>query len=295
MKNAILIAVAILVLNSCGGGGGAGGGGGGAGGRGGNYGRISLNDAPKVVNVSSYDPKERQRPGDSFSEHDVSALKRNGAHGLIARCGKDMVLDDKCADFLSSANRSGLMLGTYYFVRKTSNPTRQADQYIDRLQQIAAQRGLTGRRILLVGDFDTKSSPGDLVAFIDRVEQRTGVQPVIYLENGDQLRATMRSATPAQKHRICQCPYWLALYSPSSSFGTPKDLMQAYGMWDQWAMWQYGGVEWSGRSVSKHFSNGPWKSPTYFGSMDRPLEHNAFNGDVKELHGFWAKHSWAVH
>jgi GH25 family lysozyme M1 (1,4-beta-N-acetylmuramidase) len=278
MRNAILTAVAILVLNSCGGG----------------YGRVGLSDAPKVVNVSSYDPKERQRSGDSFSEHNVSALKRNGAHGLIARCGKGLVLDDKCADFLSAASRSGMMLGTYYFVLKTSSPTRQADQYIARLRQIAAQRGLTGRRILLVGDFDTKSSPADLVAFIDRVEQLTGVLPVVYLENSAQLRSSLRNATPAQKRRIRQCPYWLALYSHRSGFHTPKHLMRAYDIWDHWAMWQYGGVEWSGRSVSKHFSHGPWKSPTYFGSMDRPLEHNAFNGNVKELYKFWAEHSWEV-
>ena len=279
MKKALLLVTAVLLLNSCGGGG---------------YGRIGLTDAPKVVNVSSYDPKERQRSGDSFSEHNVSALKRNGAHGLIARCGKGMVLDDKCADFLSSASRSGLMLGTYYFVLKSASPTRQADQYIDRLREIAAQRGLTGRRILLVGDFDTKSSPADLVAFIDRVEQRTGVLPVIYLENSAQLRASLSAASPAQKRRIRQCPYWLALYSHASGFRTPQDLMDAYGIWNNWAMWQYGGVEWSGRSNSKHYVHGPWRAPQYFGTMDRPLEHNAFNGNLKELYGFWAKHSWEV-
>ncbi len=255
---------------------------------------MAMLDAPKVVNVSSYDPKEKQRSGDSFSPNDVSALKRNGAHGLIARCGKGLVLDDKCADFLAASSRAGLMLGTYYFVLKSASPTRQADQYIDRLREIAASRGLMGRRILLVGDFDTKSSPADLVAFIDQVEKRTGVLPAIYLENSDQLRSSLRNATLAQKRRIRQCPYWIALYSHTSGFETPQSLMEAYGVWDDWALWQYGGVEWSGRSVSKHYHHGPWKSPTYFGSMDRPLEHNAFNGNVKELYGFWAAHSWQV-
>ncbi|MEO5917673.1 MAG: GH25 family lysozyme [Luteolibacter sp.] len=263
-----------LLLISCGGGG---------------YGRIGLSDAPKVVNVSSYDPKEKQRSGESFSCNDVSALKRNGARGLIARCGKGMVLDDKCADFLRAAECQGMMLGTYYFVLKTSDPVAQADQYIGRLQQIAA-----GRRVLLVGDFDTKSSPADLVKFIDRVEQRTGVLPAIYLENSDRLRASLSHATPAQKNRICKCPYWIALYSHSSGFETPASLMKAYGIWDEWAMWQYAGVEWSGRSVSKHYSHGPWKSPAYFGSMDRPMEHNAFNGDLDDLNDFWEEHSWVV-
>ena len=269
----ILAAIVPIFLNSCGGG----------------YGRVGLRDAPKVVNVSSYDPKERQRPGDSFSSTDVSALRRNGARGLIARCGKGMALDEKCADFLHAAERQGLMLGTYYFVLKTSNPVAQADLYIARLRQI-----VPGRKVLLVGDFDTKSSPADLVAFIDRIEQRTGVLPVIYLENSNRLRASLSSASPAQKSRIRQCPYWIALYSHDSGFETPEQLMKSYGIWNDWAMWQYAGVEWSGRSVSKHYRHGPWHSPTYFGSMDRPLEHNAFNGSVGELNAFWAKHSWVV-
>ncbi|MES2921495.1 MAG: GH25 family lysozyme [Verrucomicrobiota bacterium] len=283
----VIAAIVPLFLNSCGGGGGH------TGAypvshRGG-YGRVGLSDAPKVVNVSSYDPKEKQRAGESFSPTDVSALRRNGARGLIARCGKGMVLDDKCASFLAAAERQRMMLGTYYFVLKTSSPVAQADQYISRLRQIAS-----GRKVLLVGDFDTKSSPADLVAFIDRVEQRTGVLPAIYLENSDRLRRSLSNATPAQKRRICQCPYWIALYSHDSGFETPAHLMKAYGIWNNWAMWQYAGVEWRRQSVSKHYCHGPWQSPKYFGSMDRPLEHNAFNGSVGDLNAFWAKHSWQV-
>lgn len=276
----ILFSLAVLsipfLLNSCGAG----------------YGRVGLNDAPKVVNVSSYDPKEKQRAGDSFSSSDVSALKRNGAQGLIARCGKGKLLDEKCADFLSAANRQGMMLGTYYYVLKGIDPVWQADQYINRLQEIAASRGLRGQKILLVGDFDTKSSPADLVAFINRVEQRTGVLPAIYLENSNQLRSALSNASAAQKSRISQCPYWIALYAPTDRFRTPRDLMKAYGVWNDWAMWQYAGVEWERRSVSKHYNHGPWRSSKYFGTMDRPLEHNAFNGSVGDLNAFWAKHSW---
>lgn len=259
---------------------------------GGGYGRVGLSDAPKVVNVSAYDPKEKQRSGDSFSSSDVSALRRNGVHGLIARTGKGRLIDEKCADFLSAANREGMMLGTYYFVLKDVDAVWQADRYISRLQEITASRGLQGKDILLVGDFDTKSSPSDMVRFIDRIEQRTGTLPVIYLENSARLRATLSSATPAEKRRIRQCPYWIALYAHNTGFRTPKQLMRAYGIWDEWAMWQYGGVEWQRRSVSKHYNHGPWKAPEYFGTMDRPLEHNAFNGSVSDLRAFWAKHSW---
>jgi Glycosyl hydrolases family 25 len=256
---------------------------------GGGYGRVAFAEAPKIVNVSSYDPKEKQRGGESFSCNDVSALRRNGSEGLIARCGKGLVLDDKCSAFVAATGCSGMRLGTYYFVLKSADPIAQADQYISRLRQIAM-----GRKVLLVGDFDTKSSAEDLVKFINRVEQLTGVLPMIYLENSARLRSTLSNATSAQKRCIRRCPYWLALYSHSSGFETPQDLMQAYGVWDQWAMWQYAGVEWSGRSVAKHYHHGPWKSPQYFSNMDRPLEHNAFNGSLDELEDFWQKHSWQV-
>lgn len=276
MRKFLFLAAALpLLFASCGGTGG--------------YGRVALIDAPKVVNVSGYDPKEKQRPGDPFSEHDVSALRRNGAHGLIARCGKGLVADDKCASFLHSAGREGLMLGTYYFVLKSSSPVRQADLYVERLRQIAP-----GRRILLVGDFDTKSSPADLVAFIRRIHDRTGVYPVIYLENSARLRSALSQASPAEKAEIRHCPYWLALYAHDSGFDTPRHLLKAYGIWNDWAMWQYAGVEWERRSVPKVYHHGPWQAPRYFGSMDRPLEHNAFNGDTGELRNFWNRHSWTV-
>lgn len=261
----------------------------------GGYGRVALRGAPKVVNVSSWDPKERQRSGSGFSEHDVSALAANGASGLIARAGKGGVPDEKCASFLASAQRSSLLLGTYYFVTKGADPVRQADQYVSIVRSIAATRGLRGTPILLAGDFDTKSTPAEMIRFLDRVERLTGVPPVIYLENSDRMRDSMRGATAAEKARLRHHPYWLALYSHTSGFRTPAELMHAHDTWNQWAMWQYAGVEWkNGRSQPQVYHHGPWKAPRYFGSMDRPLEHNAFNGDDGDLEKFWRKHSWQV-
>ena len=68
--------------------------------------RWSLTSAPQIINVSAYDPKERQRKGSSYSVNDLSALRRNGALGLIARCGKGRKLDEKCAAFLLAAELS---------------------------------------------------------------------------------------------------------------------------------------------------------------------------------------------
>lgn len=272
-KHIFALGVAALLLPGCGG-----------------YGRANLRDAPKIVNVSSYDPKERQRGGDSYSTSEVSALRRNGALGLIARCGKGGAPDDKCASFLAAANRSGMLLGTYYFMVKGRSPVSQADHYVDLLRRLAPRAA--GRRLLLVGDIDTRSTPAEIVAFVNRIEKRTGVLPVIYLENSGQLRAALKSATPAQRRRLRQCPYWLALYSHTSGFETPQALANGSGIWSDWALWQYAGVEWRGRSIPQVYHHGPWRAPKYFGTMDRPLEHNAFNGSLSDLGAFWMAHSW---
>lgn len=261
----------------------------------GGYGSMPLHKAPKIVNVSSWDPKERQRSGSGFSENDVSSLAANGASGLIARAGKGGAADSKCGAFLSAAKRSGLRLGTYYFVTKGGNPERQADQYVSLVRSHADQRGLRGDPILLVGDFDTRATAGDMLRFLDRVEQLTRVKPVIYLENSSQMRTAMMSASSGEKQRLKRHPYWIALYSHDNGFRTPKDLMKAHGVWSKWALWQYGGVEWRrGRSQPLVYHHGGWRAPRYFGTMDRPLEHNAFNGSENDLADFWARHSWIV-
>ena len=285
MKIPALFALS-LVLSSCGGG----------------FGGTSVGGSPAVLNVSGWDPKERQRTGSGYSEHDLSALSRNGARGLIARSAKGPLLDDKFPAFLKSADRQGMLLGAYHFVTMDQDPAYQADSFVDRVRSVARSKGISHRKILLVGDFDTASSPDRLVKFIRRVEQRTGVTPVTYLENSDRLRASLSNAAPAQKSVIRRSPYWIALYSPagtertifSSRPLTPDGLMEKYGIWDEWAMWQYGGVIWqNGRSAPKHYNTGQWSSPRYFGDMAHPMERNVFKGDEGDLQAFWNRHGWA--
>ena len=268
---------------------------------GGGFGGTSVSDSPAILNVSGWDPKEVQRGGDRYSQHDASALRRNGALGLIARSAKGNELDTKFADFLKSADREGMLLGAYHFVTMSPSATAQADAFVDRVRAVARSRGISQRKILLVGDFDTKSTPDRLVDFIRRVEQRTGVTPVVYLENSAGLRTRLNNATPAQKRVIRRAPYWIALYGASGterSMGsgdlTPDDLTEQYGIWSDWAMWQYGGVIWqNGRSNAKHYNTSSWRSPRYFGNMAVPMERNVFKGSVGDLNAFWNRHGLA--
>lgn len=267
---------------------------------GGGFGGTSVGSSPAVLNVSGWDPKEIQRSGDRYSPHDLSAMRRNGALALIARSAKGPELDTKFADFAQSADRAGMMVGAYHFVTMGQDPAVQADAFIDRVRSVARSRGLSQRKILLVGDFDTQSTPDRLVRFIQRVEKRTGVTPVVYLENSDGLRARMRNATPEQKRVIRRAPYWLALYGPGGterSMGgelDPDTLCEMYGVWNDWSMWQYGGVIWqNGRSNAKHYDTHRWRSPRYFGNMAHPMERSVFRGSQGDLNAFWSRHGFA--
>jgi GH25 family lysozyme M1 (1,4-beta-N-acetylmuramidase) len=253
---------------------------------------------PQIINVSAYDPKERQRPGSGYSEHDVSALRANGASGLIARVGKGGVLDTKCANFLAAADRAGMLPGVYYRLQTHVDAVAQADQFVSRAQALARGRSWNAPSLLLCGDFDANSRLSDILRFMERVEQRTGVIPVAYLENSTHLKNLLGSADSATKAKLRRMPYWVALYSHESGAGpdypapgSPHGLVRQYRVWSDWSLWQYGGVDWQGgRSRPKVYHNGSNRFPLYFGNIDRPLERNVFNGSHSELVSFWKRH-----
>lgn len=260
-----------------------------------------MGGSPAVLNVSGWDPKEVQRAGSRYSQRDVSSLRRNGAVALITRSAKGPLLDGKFGAFLASADREGMLLGAYHFVTMDQDPAYQADSFVARVGTVARRRGLSRRKILLVGDFDTQSTPDRLVRFIERVEQRTGIVPVVYLENSAALRANLRSATAGQKRLLRRAPYWIALYGPAGTERsmlldgdlTPDELMRQYGVWNNWVMWQYGGVLWEGgRSTPKHYNTAAWRSSAYFGDLAHPMERSVFKGSVAELRSFWDRHSY---
>lgn len=251
-----------------------------------------------IINVSAYDPKEKSRSGRSYSENNVTALRANGAKGLIARAGKGGNLDEKCGAFIRSADRAGLLAGVYYRVQKHMSARRQADQFVDRVRSLNRGRPAGAAPLLLCGDYDGDLSVSAILAFQDRVEQRTGVVPVVYLENSQDLKIKMRAADRGTKARLRRAPYWVALYSHESGKtalfsppGTPEALADQYGVWSTWTMWQYGGVSWENRrSNAKVYRHGRYRFPKYFGSMDRVLERNVFKGSYGNLRAFWNRH-----
>lgn len=253
---------------------------------------------PQIINVSSYDPKEKQRSGRSYSTGDLSALRANGAVGLIARAGKGGVLDKKCPAFLRSADRAGMLPGLYYRVQRHVSPVKQADQFVNRAKALARSRNWRAQALLLCGDYDGDLRLSAILRFMDRVEERTGVVPVCYLENSPELKLQTRAADRETRRRLQRAPYWLALYSHESGAGpifpapgTPRNLVKQYRLWPNWKMWQYGGVAWEGgRSQPKVYNHGRYRFSRYFGNMDRPIERNVFRGSQAELAAFWQRH-----
>lgn len=252
----------------------------------------------QIINVSAYDPKERQRSGESYSVSNVTALRANGAKGLIARAGKGGKLDTKCSTFLASADRAGLLPGIYYRLQNHISPVTQADQFVNRAYALARSRKWNAPALLLCGDYDAKSKLSDITRFMDRVEQRTGIVPVAYLENSQHLKLLLGNASARNKAKIRRAPYWLALYSHESGAGpifpapvNPRGLVKQYNLWPDWTMWQYGGVAWEGgRSRPKVYSHGRYRFSRYFGNLDRPIERNVFKGSEAALNSFWQRH-----
>ena len=257
---------------------------------------------PQIINVSAYDPKEKQRAGVSYSERDVSALRANGASGLIARAGKGGNVDEKCSAFLASADRAGMLPGVYYRLQRHLDAVAQADQFIARAKSLAHSRSWNASSLLLCGDFDANSSLSDILRFMDRVESRTGVVPVAYLENSTHLKLLLGNANATTKAKLRRMPYWVALYSPTSGAGrdfpapgSPDGLVKQYRVWSDWTLWQYAGVDWvRGRSRAKVYNHGAYRFPVYFGNLDRPVERNVFNGSLTSLQSFWNRHGLAL-
>ncbi len=268
-------------------------------------GAVTSGQMQTIINVSAYDPKEKQREGRSYSEHDLSALRANGASALIARAGKGGNLDTKCANFLTAADRSGLLPGVYYRLQNHLDAATQADQFVDRSLALAQSRDWSASSLLLVGDFDAQSRMTDILRFMDRVESRTGVVPVAYLENSGHLKLLLSGSDEATKAKLRRMPYWIALYSHDKGFDSnypqfpvpvhPEGLVEQYHVWSDWAIWQYGGVEWTGsRSQPKVYSHGRYQFPAYFGDLDRPVERNVFKGSLADLESFWRRHGLAL-
>jgi GH25 family lysozyme M1 (1,4-beta-N-acetylmuramidase) len=87
-------------------------------------------------------------------------------------------VDRKCDSFYQQAKRLGKKLGFYHFARPTKNndPVREADFFYENC------KGYFGKAIpILDWEAENKQNVAYAKAWLDRVYQRSGVKPVIYM------------------------------------------------------------------------------------------------------------------
>ena len=105
---------------------------------------------------------------------DLSAVK---ADFIIVKATEGIgYVDKSCDGFFQKALSLGKKLGFYHFARPTNDPVREADFFYENC------KGYFGKAIpILDWEAENKQNVAYAKAWLDRVYQRSGVKPVIYM------------------------------------------------------------------------------------------------------------------
>ena len=226
-----------------------------------------------VVNMSHYD---LMRP-------DFAGMAREGVAGVIHEATFRLERDARYSERQQAALKAGLLWGAYHFADAT-NPTRQADHFLDTVTAAPLDNLAKPRSgVLLVLDFEKyghhrgrSMSVAQAVAFVERIKERTGKYPGLY---GSEYRLRQmlygQGATSAHRQILTNCWLWIANYHAEPRNTAP---------WRTWHMWQYCG---DGKCDLRPRSMFP-KSVANV----RKAERNIFRGDNVTLQVFWRENAW---
>ena len=143
--------------------------------------------------------------------------------------GIDYVNDD-CDRAYQQAKAAGKKLGVYHFADGNSSGTAEADYFVDNIA------GYVGEAVLVL-DWETHAvtrGPAYAKEFLDRVQARTGIKPMIYM-SGSVVNEWDWSAVVAGDYGL-----WVAYYSKDSCDGYwPDAPMYPIHYWNDAAMLQY--------------------------------------------------------
>lgn len=143
-------------------------------------------------------------------------------------------VDKSCDRKYQKAKAQGKLLGVYHFARPDygNSATAEADFFVDNI------RGYVGEAILVldweVNQWDTAWAK----AFLDRVQELTGVKPLIYMS------ASVVSAYDWSAVKNADYGLWIAGYPNQYNVQNPAvpgvgDMPYGIGAWSFWAIWQY--------------------------------------------------------
>ena len=174
------------------------------------------------------------------------------------------------------AEAAGLLWGAYHFGTGQFSGAEQASFFLAQARP--------GPRTLLALDLEAnENNPSNSMsleqgeAFVARVAEATGRQPVVYVHptwaNGEPLpNSGLRlgaAITPASI--LARCGLWVADYHDS------PEVPRAWGA-RGWRLWQYAGDESAGRPA--------WGQTSIVQGVSH-CDRNLFNGDADALHRFW--------
>lgn len=135
-----------------------------------------------------------------------------------------------CDRAYQQAKAAGKKLGVYHFADGNSSGTAEADYFLDNIQ------GYIGEAILVL-DWETHAvtcGPGYAKEFLDRVQARTGIKPMVYM-SGSVVNEWDWSSVVAGDYGL-----WVAYYSTDSCDGYwPNAPMYPISDWSGAAMLQY--------------------------------------------------------
>ncbi|MGB8170166.1 MAG: glycoside hydrolase family 25 protein [Chthoniobacteraceae bacterium] len=227
-----------------------------------------------IVNLSHYD---EMRP-------DFAQMRREGIVAAIHEATYPVGnTDEKYRQRQDEAGGAGLLWGAYHFADAT-DPIRQADRF---LNSVAAHwRSAKGADanpgVLLVLDFEKNGHyPGgtmrvdQAVAFVERIQQRTGKYPGIY-SGENRIRSVINGVgvSSATQRTLQKCWLWVANYHYPPTATSP---------WSGWHLWQY-----TGDGVCDL----PRASYPIGVANIRRAERNIFRGSASDVRSFWERNAW---
>ncbi|MEA3211628.1 MAG: hypothetical protein QOE70_4685 [Chthoniobacter sp.] len=211
-------------------------------------------------------------------------MRREGVVGVI----HEATYPPSTPDFAyggrqNAALDAGLLWGAYHYANAT-NPTRQADHFLDVVtanwRRSGGPSGSPG--VLLVLDFEKNGhypggtmGVGQAADFVERIRSRTGRYPGLYSgENRIKQVLNEPGLDPGVKRSLQNCWLWVANYHYVPTATAP---------WTRWHLWQY-----TGDGICDLPRLG---FPTSVANL-RNVERNLFNGSAKDLLGFWQANAW---
>ena len=163
---------------------------------------------------------------------------------------------------------SGKLLGLYHFARESGcrgSATAEADYFVNAIS------GYVGKAVLVL-DYEAEAidqGPGWAKAWLDRVYQRTGVRPMIYMSKS--VANSQNWSQVAPSYKLWGAQYLYRYYNnPQTGYVADPELASGWGPWGKPTIYQY-------------------NSTSYLVGWDSSLDMNKFYGNQNDWRKLAAK------